>query len=129
VAIFAGYSATSRHVDNTLAALRSQGFVVGGRDAIEITSEGRAALGSYDPLPTGEALRDYWMRELDKAAGEFLRVVCEAYPDALTRDEIAERAGYSPTSRHVDNTLAQLRSRELVNGGRAAIRASDNLFD
>jgi hypothetical protein len=49
----------------------------------------------------------------------------------LTRDEIAERAGYSPTSRHVDNTLAQLRSRELVSGGRskAAIRASENLFD
>lgn len=129
VAIFAGYSATSRHVDNTLAGLRSRGYAVGSRDAIEITAEGLSALGSYDPLPTGSGLRDYWMRDLDKAASEFLRVLCEAYPETLTRDEIAERAGYSPTSRHVDNTLAQLRSRELASGGRAAIKASDDLFD
>jgi alkylated DNA nucleotide flippase Atl1 len=128
VAIFAGYSAKSRHVDNTLAALRSSGYVVGGRDAIEITDAGIKALGAYDPLPTGTALRDYWMRELDKAAAEFLRVICYAYPKSMTRDEVAEAANYSPTSRHVDNTLAQLRSRDLVAGGRDAITASENLF-
>lgn len=128
VAIFAGYSATSRHVDNTLASLRARGLVEGGSDGIAITREGLAALGHYDPLPTGRALREYWVHELDMAAGKFLNVICDAYPAALTRDEIAERAEYSTTSRHVDNTLAVLRARELVIGGRAAIRASDNLF-
>lgn len=129
VAIFAGYSAKSRHVDNTLAALRSAGHVVGGRDAIQITDGGISALGSFDPLPTGKDLRDYWMRELDTAASKFLGVLCEAYPGTITRDELAERAVYSPQSRHVDNTLAQLRSRDLATGGREAIRASENLFD
>jgi hypothetical protein len=125
----AGYSAKSRHVDNTLAALRSNGYVVGGRDGIEITDAGMNALGAYDPLPTGTDLRDYWMRELDKAASVFLGVVCDVYPNSITRDELAVKANYSPSSRHVDNTLAQLRSRELVSGGRDAIRASESLFE
>lgn len=128
VAIFAGYSAKSRHVDNTLAALRSNGYVVGGRDGIDITDAGMKALGGYDPLPTGTDLRDYWMRELDKAASVFLGVVCDVYPNSITRDELAVRANYSPSSRHVDNTLAQLRSRDLVSGGRDAIKASEDLF-
>jgi uncharacterized protein len=129
VAIFAGYSANSRHVDNTLAALRSKGYVQGGGDAITITAEGTGALGAYQPLPTGAALRAYWQRELDKAAGVFLGVICDAYPDTLTRDEVAGRAGYSVDSRHVDNTLAQLRSRDLITGSGKAIKASEDLFD
>lgn len=128
LAIFAGYSAKSRHVDNTLAALRSAGHVIGGRDAITITDAGVEALGPFEPLPSGPALQDYWIGQVDKAAGVFLRVICDAYPRSLTRDQVAERAGYSPTSRHVDNTLAQLRSRDLVTGGRDGITASADLF-
>jgi hypothetical protein len=129
VAIFAGYSAASRHVDNTLAALRSKGYILGSGSGIEVTDDGLKALGSYDPLPTGAELRAYWMRELDKAASAFLGVICEAYPDTLTRDEVAEKASYSPQSRHVDNTLAQLRSRDLITGSGRAIRASEDLFN
>ena len=115
-------------MDNTLAALRSNEYVIGGREAIGITHAGLEALGSYDPLPTGEGLRSYWLGALDKAASAFLKVVCEAYPKTITRDELAEQAGYSPQSRHVDNTLAQLRSRDLVSGDRRHILASEELF-
>lgn len=129
VAIFAGYSSASGHVDNTLSALRTKGFVSGQRDGIQINADGVTALGDYDPLPTGQALRDYWLRELDKAQSAFLRVICEAYPNGITRDEVAERAGYSPQSGHVDNTLSALRSRDLIGGHRGEIKASDTLFD
>lgn len=129
VAIFSGYSAKSRHVDNTLASLRTKAFIEGGGDAIRITDAGAAALGAYEPLPTGAALRTYWQNELDKASSAFLGVICDAYPGTLTREEVAEKANYSPTSRHVDNTLAQLRTRELVTGNGKAIRASEELFD
>jgi alkylated DNA nucleotide flippase Atl1 len=129
IAIFAGYSAKSRHVDNTLAVLRSNQYVAGGRDGIEITGVGLTALGHYDPLPIGAGLRRYWLNELDRAASAFLQVLCEVHPRTLTRDELAEQAGYSPQSRHVDNTLAHLRSRELVSGGRNGLKASEVLFD
>lgn len=129
MAIFAGYSAKSRHVDNVLASLRANGYVEGGRDAIKITEAGLTALGPFELLPTGAALQDYWCRELDKASAAFLRALCDVYPGELTRDALAEQTGYSPTSRHVDNTLAKLRSRELVSGDRSSLRASPDLFD
>lgn len=128
IAIFAGYSAKSGHVDNTLGKLRSQGYINGSRNSIRITQEGLFALGPFDPLPIGRALRDYWCNNLDLAASKFLVVICEAYPATLDRDEVAVRAGYSTESGHVDNTLGQLRSRDLVVGGRHAIKASAELF-
>ena len=128
LAIFAGYSSKSRHVDNTLSSLRSSGYVAGGRADIQITPAGFSALGPFEPLPTGRELREHWVRSLDKASGLFLTKLCDRYPHGLSRDELAIAAGYSPTSRHVDNTLAQLRTRDLVTGGRDCIIASDNLF-
>lgn len=128
IALFAGYSVKSRHVDNTLAALRSNGWADGGRDSVAITPAGRNALGNYEPLPTGADLRRYWLGQLDKASAAFLQVLIDAYPASLTRDQIAERTGYSPTSRHVDNTLAVIRGFDLAHGGRDAIKASEDLF-
>jgi len=128
IAIFAGYSVKSRHVDNTLAALRSNGWAEGSADRIEITAAGRKALGSYEPLPTGADLRRYWLGQLDKASASFLQALIDVYPRSLTRDQIADRTNYSPTSRHVDNTLAVLRGFDLVHGGRDAIKASEDLF-
>lgn len=129
VAIFAGYSVTSRHIDNVLATLRASQWATGGGDDIQITDKGLHALGDYEPMPTGADLRAYWLREAGgKAEREMLQVAISAYPKSLTRDQIAERAGYSVTSRHVDNTLARLRSLELIRGPGTAICASDDLF-
>lgn len=129
VALFAGYSVTSRHIDNTLAALRSAQFVAGGGGDIQITAAGLSALGNYEHMPSGSDLRAYWLREAGgKAEREMLQVVLDTYPRSLTRDEVAERSGYSVSSRHVDNTLARLRSLDLIHGPGTAIRASEDLF-
>jgi len=128
LAVLAGYSAKSRHVDNTLAALRSRGLAQGSRDDLRITNEGLDALGTWEPLPAGAALVAYWVRELSAAEGAMLQALVDIYPRAMTRDELAEATNYSPTSRHVDNTIAGLRTRDLITGGRAELRASEELF-
>lgn len=129
-AIFAGYSSKSGHVDNTLGVLRSAGYAQGGGDDIRVTSDGLRALGEYEPLPTGEELRRYWLAHAGgKAERSMLEVILKAYPDPLTRNEVAEAANYSIDSGHVDNTLGRLRSLDLIVGPGAAIRASDELFE
>lgn len=130
VAIFAGYSSTSGHVDNTLGALRSAGLAEGGGEDVRITEAGLAALGDFDPLPTGEDLRRYWLEHAGgKAERAMLEVILKAYPATLTRDEVAEAASYNVTSGHVDNTLGRLRSMDLIQGPGSAIRASEELFE
>jgi hypothetical protein len=67
VAILTGYAVNGGGFNNAISALRTNGFITGGGDNLEITQEGLAALGSYDPLPSGQALLDHWMRQLSKA--------------------------------------------------------------
>ncbi|MDP9436464.1 MAG: hypothetical protein M3P93_15240 [Actinomycetota bacterium] len=45
-----------------LSALRSAGLIE-GRGEVAITTAGLQALGSYEPLPTGRALIDWWKSE------------------------------------------------------------------
>jgi hypothetical protein len=128
LAVFSGYSAKSRHVDNTISALRTSGYLSGSSDALVITEAGLTALGEYEPLPTGQALIDYWIREAGAAPGAMLAALVRVYPRTLTRDEVAEASGYSPTSRHVDNSLSYLRTLELIAGDKSSLSASEELF-
>lgn len=129
VAIFAGYSVKSGHVDNTLGMLRARGWAEGGNEAIRITTEGRHALGDFEALPTGEDLRRYWLGRVDRAGAAFLDILFDIYPKTIPRDELAAHAGYSPTSGHVDNVLGRLRTLALAEGRNHAIKASDRLFE
>ena len=52
VALITGYSHKSGGFRNTLSSLRSVGYIE-GRGDITITAAGVAALGPYEPLPTG----------------------------------------------------------------------------
>lgn len=128
LAVISGYSSKSSHVDNTISNLRVRGYIHGERDNLVITAEGLAALGSYDPLPSGEALIEHWVSEVGSAGGKMLRALVETYPNTMSRDELAEVTGFSVSSSHVDNTISGLRTRELVTGTRDALRASEEFF-
>jgi uncharacterized protein len=129
LAVLAGYSSKSSHVDNTISSLRTQGYVSGGRDNLSLKTEGLRALGPLEPLPSGDALVAYWVRELGAAGGAMLQKLVDIYPRAISRDELAEATGYSGSSSHVDNTISALRTRDLIVGGRGDLRASESLFE
>jgi hypothetical protein len=86
------------------------------------------ALGSWEPLPTGPALIDYWRGRLGKAERLILETLTQVFPNALTKEEVAAQAGYEANGGGFNNALGRLRTLELVQG-RGEIKASDNLFD
>lgn len=124
--ILAGYSAGSGHFNNVLGSLRSSEFITRG-EPIRITDAGLAALGSYDPLPTGEELRNYWLGRLGKAEGAILKALFFVYPEKLTKAELGERSGYSAGSGHFNNVLGKLRTLKLIEGYQK-MKAAEALF-
>lgn len=127
IGIRASLSSKSGTFATYLSKARSNGWIT-GRGSVQITPEGLAALGHYEPLPTGPDLLDHWLRDLgDSGAARILRVVAEAYPSALSNAEVGERANLSHQSGTFATYLSKLRSLELVTG-RGEIRASDDLF-
>jgi len=130
LAVMAGYSSKSKHVDNILSTLRSLGFIGGTRQSLSATPAGLSHR-EWPQLPTGPDLLAYWVTQgdLSTKAAEMLKAVASVHPNSISRDDLAVSVGLSVTSKHVDNELSTLRTRELVFGSRQELRASEDFFE
>jgi hypothetical protein len=128
VAMLTGYAATGGGFNNYLGAMRSRGLIEGDGDRLTITDAGIQMLGSWEPLPAGSALVDYWRGRLGKAERLILETLTQSYPESLTKEEVAAKAGYEANGGGFNNALGRLRTLELVQG-RGELRASGVLFD
>jgi inorganic triphosphatase YgiF len=126
LAVFSGYSVGTGHFNNTVGALRSKEYITKGWP-VSILPAGLEALGDYERLPTGRALLDWWCGRLSKAERAILLAAAHVYPNALSKDELAGRAGYESGTGHFNNSLGRLRTLQLLSG-RGEIKASENLF-
>jgi len=124
LSVLTPYKRSSR--DTYIQKLRERGYVVTSANMVQATNEGCSAMPDAEPLPTGEALRAYWMERLSKGEREILTYLVNAYPNNVKRDDLSE-AGYTRSSR--DTYLQRLRARSLITEpARGIVRATDNLF-
>lgn len=123
--ILTGYKRSSR--DTYLQRLQARGYIQIDT-TITTTAEGVMALGSsFEPLPTGEELRAYWMGRLPEGEKRIFEVILQAYPQTVARESLDETIGYKRSSR--DTYIQRLRARQLVKIlGRGELRANEELF-
>lgn len=126
VAILTGYAHSGGGFNNYLSSLRGRGLLEGS-DNLRATDAGLAALGDFEPLPTGATLLAYWRGRLGKAERLILEQLCEQYPKALSKDALGSMTGYEPNGGGFNNALSKLRTLELISG-RGELRASEDLF-
>jgi uncharacterized protein len=122
--VLTGYKRSTR--DRYLQYLAEKEYAIGSGGKMFATETGRAALPNAEPLPTGQALQDYWLNRLPEGERAILDVLIGAYPNAVERDAISDRTGYKRSTR--DRYLQYLANKELVAAGRGEAKASDNLF-
>lgn len=124
-AILTGYASSGGGFNNALGALRSAGYLE-GREQLHITQSGVDTLGPVDSLPTGPRLVEHWQSRLGKAQSRILGALVEAWPNAITKDELADRTGYVADGGGFNNALGRLRRLELISGSQE-LRAADTL--
>ncbi|MFD7161179.1 ATP-binding protein [Kribbella sp. NPDC059898] len=126
LAFLAGYSPKASTLGVILAKLRRAGYVADGRP-IRPTQAGLAAVGGAVRLPSGAELFEYWRHHPRMGEGErkVLDVLIDAYPAALSNEELCYRAGYSATASTVGVILSKLRKLGLVEKG---ARRTDSHF-
>lgn len=124
--VLTGYKRSSR--DTYLQRLRAAELFEQQGDRLHATGAGIAALGSdFEPLPTGDALREHWLERLGGGERTILAALIEAYPEAIDRTALDETTGYKRSSR--DTYLQRLAVRRLITvEGRGEVRASATLF-
>lgn len=131
LALRAGLSMRASTFPGYLSKGRTAGWIDGrGRDTFRITEAGLAALGHYDPLPTGEALFEFWFNEVGRnsGAGRILVALRDAAPSTLSRDELATNSDLSTDASTFPGYLSRLRGLELIEGrGEGPFRISGEL--
>lgn len=126
LSVLAGYKKTSR---DTYVQKLAQGHLieVNGKE-LTATAAGISALGDFERLPTGSALREYWFARLPEGEKALLRAICESYPADLDRESLGDLTEYRKTSR--DTYIQKLAARKLIlTPGRGRVIASARLFD
>lgn len=126
LSVLSGYKMRSNQT--YVSRLIQRGYVERDGSMIRATPAGVAALGgSYDALPQpGEELQAYWLSRLPDGERKVLSAAVVAYPSDIALAEIEQRTGYK--LRSVQTYVSRLRQRQLVEGDRGTVRASDNLF-
>ncbi len=138
IALLANYSSKGGGFGNAMGSLRSHGYMTGGSGGVmQATSEGLAALGGWEPLPSpGPELIAHWLSHprIGRAERSILEVLTEAHPAGLSKGQVADEAGirakgepYAVGTGGFNNALGKLRTLELIEG-RDELRAVDTLF-
>jgi Mn-dependent DtxR family transcriptional regulator len=130
VAAHAGVSPTSGGYFNNLGRLRSAGLVEypsGGQ--VALTEAGREKSNPPSATPTLADLHASWLGILPRPQADLLAALIEVYPDAVSKDELADRVGVSRTSGGYFNNLGRLRTLGAIDyPQKSYAKASDILF-
>ncbi len=112
IAFYSDYSSKSSGLDKALSNLRTAGLIAG----FAITHAGVAAVGDVPQRPRGLELREWLRPKLGQAENALLDAMIEAYPQRLSKADVAARSGYSDRSSGVDKALSNLRTIEAAEG-------------
>ncbi len=131
-ALWAGYSPTSGGYYNYLGQLHSAGLIEYGADTtMYLTDGGNRTVDEMENPPEIPSNQDDLHRQIFSMVGasrsRILRVLIE-YPDGFTKPELAERAGFSPTSGGYYNYLGTLRSMGLLDYAEGKVVPTGVLF-
>lgn len=114
VAVAADQSPRSSGYTNNLSALRTEGLVeYPGPSSVALTDAGRAMAHGKSPMDLF-SLHSAWQAKLTTPQWRILVALIDEYPDDISRELVAHKAGQSPKSSGYTNNLSALRSLGLV---------------
>lgn len=120
IAIMTSLKTTSRNVYKR--KLAAAGYIQKGGKGLIVTQAGVDAMGgSWQPLPKGEALREYWLNRLTGGELALFRLYVAAFPESVSVDELMQKTGLMTTSINVYRR--KLKARRLIedNTAKAAL--------
>lgn len=124
LSVLTGYKRSSR--DAYIQRLREKALIEVSGSTISPTPAGFDALpADYEPLPTGQALQEYWLGHLPEGERRVLEVLIEAYPEAIERQAIDSATGYKRSSR--DAYLQRMKAKRLWTPENGGVRMADAL--
>jgi hypothetical protein len=115
VGFVAGASSRSSAFANNLSALRTAGLLdYPQQNYLALTDAGKAQAERRGALLTPADLHVQIERLLEPAQWRLVKVIIDAYPRVMTRDQLADAAGASAASSAFANNISRLRTLGLL---------------
>ncbi|MBL4817963.1 MAG: ATP-binding protein [Deltaproteobacteria bacterium] len=131
LAVYSRYRPTSGGYSTSIKNLRDAGYIE-ENGTITPTPAGIQRAGGLDPVPTNhEDLLNHWKNKLGACSSKVLDFLCNIYYDpinSLTRPELAEATGYSPTSGGFSSSVKMLIDLSLATESKGQVKASEEMF-
>lgn len=124
------YSPKSSGFEKIVSNLSSSGLVTyPGSGLVSLTDEGRAIANNSGQAITLADLHRSWFEILEPRHGKILTPLIVSYPEALTREQLADQSGYSASSSGFEKAVSTLSSFGVVSYPRKGmVVATDLLF-
>lgn len=129
VAFLAGYTVGGGAFNNPRGALRVMGLIEYTSRGMRLTEAGRTRAQLPDTPLTTQELHNRVLAQLPTPEQKLLKVLLEAYPEAVDNDQLARAAGYEPGGGAFNNPRGRLRTLGLVEyPQKGQVKAADLLF-
>ena len=127
--VHTGY-ASSGSTSAAFADLAREQWVTTDGNRLALTPAGGQVLGDFEPLPVGDALRE-WLLAGDKLSTmekALLDTICHAYPNAIAKGAVLEKTGYA-SSGSTSAAFAKLVAYNYaIPQGASMLKAAEELF-
>ncbi len=129
VAAYAGFSNTGGGFHNNLSKLRVMGYIDYRNTNVFLTEEGQTKVNAVQSPGNTEELQQMWRELLSDSQKKIFDVVIEIYPDQITREELAERTGFSNTGGGFHNNISKMSIMQIIEyPEQGSVKATKNVF-
>ena len=129
VATLSGFSVRGGTFNIYLSELKRNNWISENGE-LSITEDGLSNARNVPEKPTNpQEFIELWAGKFREGAAKILRLVCEQYPNAMTKEEIGESTGFAPEGGTFNIYISELRRNGLIKIDSQGIVASSELFE
>lgn len=129
LATLSGFTMSGGTFQAYLSELKKKGWVKESGELLQITEDGDNAAIDVPPLPEStDALVDLWASKFRAGAAKMLRLLVEIYPQAVSKEELGERTGFTSSGGTFQAYLSELKNNGLAVVQDGEVKASEELF-
>ncbi len=128
IATLSGFSMKGGTFGSYISTLRKNGWII-VEDELTATEEGCEQITQTPEIPTGDELIEMWASKFKLGVGKILRLLCEAYPNSLSKEELGELSGFESSGGTFGSYISKLRKNNLIIIEGGMITASAEFFE
>ena len=129
VATLSGFSVKGGTFNTYISELKRNGWIEENGNGFVATKDGLQQIAEPPEIPAGVELIEMWAGKFRAGAGKIMKIICNKYPEPITKEDLGFEAGFEPSGGTFNTYLSELRRNNLIEIEGNTIIASKEFFE